>query len=182
MLLDEYILENVDLMDYYDKCVQPLDDRFKPHSFRTEKLVLCCFKDHQDINPSMGYMKSRNNGKVKLYHCFGCGKTGDVIKMHQSVEYEYHNRKLDRKEACYDLARIFGLELGEFEELGETDYDKRYSQSLIRIEKAQNNYSKKSFTKELLEIRKSGKVLLDGPGSINNASVKLIATLKQLYD
>lgn len=41
----------------------------------------CPLPDHEDSNPSFGINQESN-----IYNCFGCGSTGDIIKLVQSVE------------------------------------------------------------------------------------------------
>jgi hypothetical protein len=41
----------------------------------------CPMPDHDDGNPSFGV-----NAKTNTYNCFGCGATGDLIKLVQAVE------------------------------------------------------------------------------------------------
>lgn len=183
MNLVDIILDNVDLVDYYEDYIRPMEEKFRPYSLVGNKLVLCCFHEHMDLNPSFGYYNKKENGHTyKLYHCFGCQRTGNVIKLHQLMQYQYYKKKLTEKEACLELATLYNINIDDFEEVSNDDYEKKYAKQLLRIDRIKNNYSRKSFAEELLNMRKSGKVYLDGVGSLNNASVKLIATIKQLYD
>ena len=114
MTLTEYILENVSLFDYYDNFITTLDDRFKEYSYNNSKLVLCYFKDHEDINPSMGWIHDKHNRDIKVCHCFGCGRTANVVRLHQMLCSQWLNKELTEKDACYDLAQLFGVSLDEF--------------------------------------------------------------------
>ena len=188
MTLDDYILsykENetdevltVDLFAYYENFIRPLDKRFEPYSFYDNKLVLCWFKDHEDVNPSMGYINDRFHKGQKLYHCFGCGKSGDVIRLNQIIESQYHNRDLSRKESCLDLAIKFNIPIDDYEELSDEDYEKRYLRFLRKFDALMNRYTVRDFSRALLQQRKSGKIDLN---KVNSECVKMIATIKQLY-
>lgn len=183
MTLVDIILQNVDLVDYYEDYIRPMEVKFRPYSMVGNKLVLCCFHEHTDLNPSFGYFNKNENGiKYKLYHCFGCHRTGNVIKLHQQMQYQYYHKTLTEKEACLDLARLYNINVEEYEDIAEEDYERKFAKQIKRIDVIKNHYSRKDFADDLLKIRKSGKVYLDGVGSLNNASVKLIATIKQLYE
>lgn len=184
MNLVDIILQNVDLVDYYEDHIRPMEEKFRPYSMvGGTKLVLCCFHEHMDLNPSFGYFNKKENGiSYKLYHCFGCNRTGNVIKLHQKMQYQYFKRSLTEKEACLDLARLYNINVDDYEDIPDEDYERKFSKQYNRIDVIKSNYSRKSFADDLLNMRKSGKIYLDGIGSLNNASVKLIATVKQLYD
>ena len=183
MNLVDIILQNVDVVDYYEDYIRPMEPKFQPYSMVGNKLVLCYFHDHMDLNPSFGYYTKKENGiSYKLYHCFGCHKTGNVIRLHQQMQYQYYQKKLTEKEACLELAKLYDINVDDFEDVSDDDYEKKFAKQYRRIDVIKSNYSRKSFADDLLEMRKSGKIYLDGRGSVNNASVKLIATIKQLYD
>ena len=184
MTLTEYILtytENdkivVNLFDYYDMVIRPLDDKFKPYSYYNNKLVLCFFKDHQDVNPSMGWINDRHLKGVKVCHCFGCGRTANVVRLHQIISSEYFDKELTEKESCLELAEMFKVPLDDFNFLEDEDYEAKYQSNLKRIDKLQNRYSMQEFRNSLLAIREQG-VNLD---KVNSECVKMIATIKQLY-
>lgn len=184
MTLTEYILtytENdkivVNLFDYYDMVIRPLDDKFKPYSYYNNKLVLCFFKDHQDVNPSMGWINDRHLKGVKICHCFGCGRTANVVRLHQIISSEYFDKELTEKESCLELAEMFKVPLDDFNFLEDEDYEAKYQSNIKRIDKLQNRYSMQEFRNSLLSIREQG-VNLD---KVNSECVKMIATIKQLY-
>lgn len=184
MTLTEFILtytENdkivVNLFDYYETVIRPLDDKFKPHSYYNNKLVLCFFKDHQDVNPSMGWINDKRLKGVKVCHCFGCGRTANVVRLHQIISSEYFDKELTEKESCLELAEMFKVPLDDFDCLEDEDYEAKYQSNIKRIDKLQNRYSMQEFKNGLLSIRKQG-VNLD---KVNSECVKMIATIKQLY-
>lgn len=174
--VDDKIVCN--LFDYYENYIKPLDKRFSNHSFYNSKLVLCWFKDHQDINPSMGWIRDRNHTGVKVCHCFGCGWTGNVIRLHQIIQKQYYNKTISERESCEELAKMFGIPLDGFE-VEEEDIIKRHFRKVGKIRNLQNRYSSYDFTSEIRMLRTEGVVDLD---SVNSECIKLIATNKMLYD
>lgn len=187
MTLRDYILNYkdndgnivVNLFDYYEYYIKPLDKRFSRYSYYNDKLVLCWFKDHNDINPSMGYVRTKKSKNIHLYHCLGCGKTGDVVRLNQIIMSMYHGKELSEKESCLDLASKFKIPLDEFSEIADDDFEGRYEINLIKIDKLQSRYTERDFSNNLLNIRKRGSIDL---GSVNSECIKMIATKKLLYD
>lgn len=185
MLLKEYILTYeedgqivANLFDYYDKYVKLLDKRFEKYSYRNG-LVLCFFRDHNDINPSMGWISSKKYKNVKVCHCFGCGKTYDIVRAHQVLRQQYDGISLTEQEACYEIADLFNINLEDFDEVSEDeDLEISYLRGLRLVDKLSKHYTVREFSEVLLNQRKSGKVDL---GVVNDECVKMIATEKKLY-
>lgn len=167
------------LFDYYEEFIRPLDERFKNHSYYENDLVLCYLKDHADVNPSMGYISDKFHKGVKLCHCFGCGRTYNVVRLNQVISSQYFGKELSEKESCVDLATKFNIDISEFDELADDDYEGKHLAKLRKIEQLKRRYTFEDFKDKLLEQRKSGKVDL---GRVNAECVKMIATTKQLYD
>lgn len=178
MTLTEYILENVSLFDYYDNFITTLDDRFKEYSYNNSKLVLCYFKDHEDVNPSMGWIHDKHNRDIKVCHCFGCGRTANVVRLHQMLCSQWLNKELTEKDACYDLAQLFGVSLDEFDELEDDDFEGKYEASIRRERRLQKAYTIQDFKYRLKDIRLQN----EGLERLNSECVKLIATKNQLYN
>lgn len=184
MKLKDYVLSYTrngevvaNLFDYYERFVKPLDDSFKPYSYYSDKLVLCYFKEHADVVPSMGYIKHRYLKGVTVCHCLGCGRTADVVRLHQIMMQQYKNRELTEEEACREIASIYDIPI-EDDVLDEEDYEKAYLRKLRRLDVLSKRYTEREFSQALLRIREKG-VDLD---RVNSECVKLIATHKKLYD
>lgn len=171
-----YIKQNVDLYEYYARYVKPLRQEFSNGVYEKGSLVLCWFKDHDDVNPSMGSIRDKHIKGCMLYHCFGCGRTGDVIRLHQNIQMEYNNRSLTEQEACKELAGLFGLEIQD--DIADDDYEAKYLQKSRQVDMLQRRYTEKDFSDKVLEIRKQGLDL----SRLNSEVVKMTATVKQLYD
>lgn len=185
--LEDYILSyrNADgdlvitLQGYYEDYIKPLQKKFEPWSFYSNKLVLCWFPDHEDKNPSMGYMPDHKHKGQSLYHCFGCGRTGNIVRLHQQIEELYHGNKLSVKDACLNLANKYGVPVDDFAEVDEEDYEGRYKKKLKRIDVLQRHYSKADYISVIRANRSSDLSSLD---KLNSENVKMIATEKKLYD
>ena len=164
--------------DYYDKIVHNLGDLYQDRSLNYHRTVICPL--HDDTDPSLGLMNHRFLPKVKLYHCFGCNSTGDIIRFHQRVESRYHKREINEKTACEELAQLFGIPLEGYADVSEDDYEAKYAQICQRIDKeVKHSYTSRDYSMELMTLRrKSEQVDLQ---KVNHANIKMIATQKKLY-
>lgn len=170
------------LFDYYTNYIKPLDQRFKPYDFNTGKLVLCWFKKHADLNPSMGFINDREHRGGKIYHCFGCGRAGNVIRLHQHIQYDYYNRTITEIEACKELAELFNIPLEEIKEAKDDDLEAKYRTKSMRIDEMKSEYTYQDYKYNMIDIRKKGSNGLVNLEAVNRENVKLIATIKQLYN
>lgn len=179
-MIKDFILSNVTLEDYYEKFIKTLDKRFEAHSYLTSKLVLCFFKDHHDLNPSMGFIRSRSNPNIKMCHCFGCGRTADVVRLHQILSSQYFNKELDEKQACVELADMFGIDISNEELLAQdADYEAKFNAKMKSVNQLSKGYSIQDFKSAMQQIRSRDKVNLD---LVNDECIKYIATYKHLYN
>src|SRR5437764_8597882 len=81
---------------------------------------LCPF--HDERTPSFSV-----NAEHKLYHCCGCGASGDAIGFVQDTE------ALDFKEAVEHLADRYGVELQREEEDPEAERRRRRRERLLEL-------------------------------------------------
>lgn len=104
------VIEGIPLESYYNQFIVPLSAKFTPIS-RERNTGLCPF--HTDTDPSLHawYKKS-------IFHCFGCGFGGDVIRTHMQLRKQYFNEQMDIKQATWDLARLYNITIDE--EAGDT--------------------------------------------------------------
>jgi len=181
MTLEEYVLTYEDengivanLFDYYDTYIVKLDSRFSKYSYKKNKLVLCYFKDHEDINPSMGYIWHKSLKGVRVCHCFGCGKTASVIRIHQILERQYHNRELTEDEAAKEVASLFNIPI-DVESVKEDDYQAKERQKVQKIESLSRRYNKRDYADALRKIRRTGNL-----EALTIECVKMTAISKQL--
>lgn len=192
MTLEEYILTYkgitssgdegfvCNIADYYDKYVMQLDNKFKERSLNGSRLVICPL--HDDHDPSLGLINHRFLKGVKIFHCFGCGTSGTVVRLHQLIEHKYNNRKLSDEDACKELADMFNIDISNFDELSEDDYEGKYIQSMKRLDNLiRDSYNISDYELELLNARSSSNrntVL----SKTNEALIKMVASTKDLYD
>ena len=114
--------------------------------------ALCPF--HAETNPSF-YV----HPGLKIYHCFGCGASGDVIKFIQEMEGITFQEALER------LARRAGVDLSAYRSTGSSDYAKyvhlyervwkRYVDELKRSHQAKEYLLSRGFTEEEMETTDS---------------------------
>lgn len=192
MTLEEYILtykgtnDNdeqgivCNIPDYYERYIRPLDKRFSEYSFYGSRTVICPL--HNDTDPSMGLINHRFLSDVKIYHCFGCGASGTIIRLHQIIQDTYCNRRLTEEESCKELADLFGVSLDDFSEIADDDYDGKYVDMLKRISKLQKAYTSKDYAHDLLTLRKENNLSMqDKLRLLNVESIKMISTQKRMY-
>lgn len=86
--------------EYYEKKIKNLEWKFRR---RKSGKIICPF--HADDKPSLGFIRNKDGSEI--YHCFGCGVKGDIVKLHQGIEREYHGRDISREQALKELCQIF---------------------------------------------------------------------------
>jgi DNA primase len=107
---------------------------------------LCPF--HDERTPSFSV-----NAEHKLYHCFGCGESGDAIRFVQATE------SLDFRESVEYLAERYGVELKlEREDPREEERRRRRERLLAAVERASAFYER--FLWEAEEARRAREYLI----------------------
>lgn len=96
--------------NYYDRYIH-----LHNQTFVDNRMIICPF--HDDINPSMGTFYSKDMPGVELFHCFGCGLTGDAIKMHQLWQKKL-GRYVSYSQATTEVANLYSIELPTSEAIG----------------------------------------------------------------
>lgn len=189
--LDDLVLKSknpdgshvVDIAEYYNTRVRPLDMR-RFHVPLKGKTAICCLNGHTDTDPSFGVFTSKTSD-TQRYSCFGCGGSGDVIKLHQHIQYFYHNRSMTRKESAEDLCRLYNLDMsGVNIELEGDDADTAYARKMMLIQSKMDSYTLRDYQKDLMKVRQSiSSIHRDTAiARIHEANVKMMATYKGLVD
>jgi len=190
MTLEEYVLTYKDsdgnivinIADYFERFIKPLDKKFENSSFHTHRTVICCFRDHDDNDPSLGTINHRHLKGVKVYHCFGCGKSGTVIRLHQRIQQEYHNRKLSDTESALELCDLFGVDASKYRSIANKSEKSGYLERSRKADLFVYAYALPEFKDELQTARTAKVMLMERAKMINSAIVKMTATSKKLYD
>jgi DNA primase len=74
----EHLKSSIDIMQFMEDCY---DSDFINQKHSSWANTRCPMPNHDDSNPSFGV-----NSQTNTYNCFGCGATGDIIKLVQEVE------------------------------------------------------------------------------------------------
>lgn len=104
--------DSISILEYYNRFAVPLENKFYALS-EGRKAGLCPFHDETDA--SFHFWEEN-----KMYHCFGCGRSGNIVKMHQEFEWIHHKRGIDKTQAMNELAQLFGVTL-EAEDFSDDD-------------------------------------------------------------
>lgn len=178
--LIDYVIEHekADIAEYYDKYIKPLDKRFEDSSLVLNRTAICPL--HDDTDPSLGLINHRHKKGVRIYHCFGCGLSGTIVRLHQLVEFKFNKRNLTDKESAEDLCRLLGIDLSKVELADDSRTESSYVKKLRAVKNFTEVYSIRDYERDLLSARKSSN-LDEMIRRVNSANVKMIATRKQLY-
>lgn len=90
-------INNVSLIEFMEK---EYDSDFSFNNSSKWANTNCPMPNHDDTSPSFGV-----NSESNLFHCFGCGVKGDIIKLVQSVE------GLNFIESIQRIANYAGVEI-----------------------------------------------------------------------
>lgn len=170
----------VNIADYYETYVKPLNKVFEKASFHSSRTVICCF--HDDINPSLGTINHKYLKGVKIFHCFGCGVSGDVIRMHQRIQEKYHHRRISEDESALELCKLYGIDAEKFKVLQDSGEYSGYVQKQRRISDGLDVYTLADFSSDLLPAREMSRGMLERLAIANSAIIKMTATKKKLFD
>jgi DNA primase len=135
--------------DYYDRFVHSLGEKYRKSSFTKDRLVLCPF--HSDVNPSMGLIKDRLDKQVEIFHCFGCGASGDVVRFHRRFVFISEGRNISIDVAARELASLYGIEISE--QRLEDELKSLLHKKEVEIEKNLGKYDFRSHSANLLKLR-----------------------------
>lgn len=101
------LIEGVKLLDFYNTLILPLAKttgrNFRPMTEK-DNTGLCPF--HEDKDPSFHDWR-----KTKIFHCFGCSHTGDIVETYLRLQRQYFGEKIKVEKAVEQLASIFEIEL-----------------------------------------------------------------------
>lgn len=177
MNLEDYILDNVTIKDYYNDYISPLDIRYKRRDFSNSDMALCPF--HEDKNPSLGLINDKFRKGIKVFHCFGCGASGNVIRMHQRIQEQYFNVRLTKKEAMLSLCKLYDLDTEGLVLLEETE--DTFVKRNLKIKLNMSRYTIREYEQDLQGIKLSNNIDIDERiKRINSANLKILVMQKGL--
>ena len=92
------------ILEYYRRVVEPMNPR--RYKMKGEKMMVCPL--HNDHDPSMGIMLNKKRGEI--FHCFGCGRWGDVVELNVGVRQRLQGIYMTYDESLRDLCRVFDVD------------------------------------------------------------------------
>lgn len=102
-VLEQYIIDNISIPDYFNKYIYAnLKPGLTAMTDHDGSSSLCPF--HDDVNPSFRYWKPK-----KLFMCFGCRASGDVINLHRLTVQAKTHKPMSREAAIKDLCRLYNI-------------------------------------------------------------------------
>ncbi|MEC2463741.1 CHC2 zinc finger domain-containing protein [Bacillus cereus] len=137
------------VMDYYDKHVHGLASKFAKTSFTKDKLVICPF--HDDNDASLGLIKDKHDKEVQIFHCFGCGASGDIVNFHRRFVNITEHRNISLEVASKEVATMYGIEINE--EAIEEHLKSLLFEREIEVEKNLGQYNFRSHSSNLMKLR-----------------------------
>lgn len=154
--------------EYYKKIVVPIN----PNRYRTksDKMFVCPV--HNDHDPSLGIIRSKDGD---ICHCFGCNFWGNVVELHQRVSKRHFKKYLSEEEAVRDLCKIFKV---DFEELPKEDLNSninRGTRQELELEKSMERFDIGDFQRLLYEGKKKKKSI----GYFNAVIMTMVDSCKE---
>lgn len=173
--------------EYYERYIKPLEGKFADSTLTESRKAICPLPDHNDTDPSFGITNHRFFKGVKIYHCFGCGGTGTIVRLHQRIQYKYYNRNITEQESALELAKIFDVDLSKVDDFDDDDEKVEgsyYIQGSKALRKLKNQYTVRDYQAELREVRVNRDTmnLNTQMRMINRSIIKMVATGKNLYE
>lgn len=119
--IEKLAKDNVDLVTFFNDHIAGC----KPGVGKLVRATVCPF--HDDTDPSFHYWE-----KIHGFRCFGCGVTGDVIKLYQLYCEQYLGKKYTRVEAAKALLDMYKIEYGEIENAESANIFEQYRNEYIK--------------------------------------------------
>lgn len=153
-LKDEQGYPLITIEGYYDRFIaQPRGYAWTFGKGGLKGKVLCPFKDHDDKVPSFGVMYGR--GGVQLYHCFGCGKTGDVSSLHRHIMQDAGKSIKNDEKAAEDLLKLYGRKVPSVFEVSGNVAAGSMSEMFEHISR-EDSYTEADYMRDINRARQRG--------------------------
>lgn len=156
------------ILEYYRKVVVPMNP--KRYFEKGNSLVVCPL--HDDHDPSLGIIHSSKDGEI--FHCFGCGRWGNVVELHQGVMRRLRGRRLSYEESLRELCSLFSVDYSRVAEEAEKDKKNSENRSEWAIEEAISRFDISDFRELFLQGKLAGR----GIGYFNNLMMVMVNELK----
>lgn len=144
------LLKKLSMEEYYLKQVYSRGGKYTKGHPISDRLVLCPL--HDDKNPSMGFIHGKDG--ITKFHCFGCGKAGDIIDLHMGI-----TKTFDRAKALKEVCEILGIPFEEIEEDGKISQD-LFNERLKRVRVLNSTLTQAGFSRIIRENRNKPKEVL----------------------
>ena len=107
--VEDYLIEHISIPTYFNKYLANKAKGINELSDLTGTATVCPF--HDDVNPSFRFWKTK-----KLFVCFGCHVSGDVINLHRLTLQRKYGGKITRDFAVKDLCNLYNIKTATSEE------------------------------------------------------------------
>lgn len=134
---------------YYNKFVHSLGGKYLNNSFSKDKMCICPF--HDDNDASLGLINDKIDKDVRIFHCFGCGASGDIVQFHRRFIYKTEKRSISVETASREVATIFGIVINE--QAIEDHLNSLLFEREIQVEKDLGGYNFRSHSANLMKLR-----------------------------
>ena len=156
------------IIKYYEKVVIPMNP--KRYHTKSDKMMVCPL--HDDHDPSMGVIHSSKNGEI--FHCFGCGRWGNVVDLHQGVTKRLKSRYISYDKSLRVLCRLFNVNYDLVKDME----DKENRDSDIKREIALDEAISRFDISDFKELFLLGKLAGRGVGYFNNLMMVMVNAVK----
>lgn len=158
------------IIEYYEKYVVPLNSR-RYHT-KGNKMMVCPL--HDDHDPSLGIIFNKKRGEI--FHCFGCGKWGDVVELHQGVVQRHKGIYMSYDEALRDLCRIFNISYDEIPKPDKSDDASKEIMQEIALAEAIERFDVSDYRHLFIEGKRKKKSI----AYFNTLTMVMVNELKEM--
>lgn len=142
----------------------------RSYKIKSDKMMVCPL--HDDINPSMGIVIGKSG--EELFHCFGCNRWGNIVKLHKGVSMRLFNKHLNDNDSLKELCSIFNVPFDTFSEVEENNSE---SSDDIKIELAVKEGLNKFELYDFRRLMTEGKIKKKPIGYFNTITMMMVNEL-----
>lgn len=149
--VEKLLQDKIPIDGYFNKYIQPLKQGLTKIN---EGNPRSCCPFHDETDPSFGWWQEK-----KRFHCFGCGISGDIIRLHQLKSYRYEHRKLDKSEAINELISMYHL--WDIPDVNEKLDEAKKSNKIAAVKEKMKNVYEAGFSNDALTLPRFEKMQRD---------------------